>query len=159
MLRKIRRWLAENYLARKLAAMCNSFYNRVTKIEFTGGRIVAKITTGKAGATVWFQQQRSATHESEVAFLNNQLDRMSAALASSKVAASNKMLKSQIAQKRNLFKTAIDLARGKKAYYSVPRSGRIPKSPEQFMAWVMEAVNEIDPMLAWAHITLENEES
>lgn len=119
---------------------------------------MANIQMGKARGSVWFQrQQRSEGYVSEVAFLNKQLDRMSAVLASSKAAASNKRLKSQIREKRNLFQTAIDLANGKKAYYSVPRSGRVPTSGDQFMAWVMEAVSDIDPMFERAHVTLEGD--
>lgn len=113
---------------------------------------------GRIRESVWFQrEQRSEGYVSEVAFLNKQLDRMSAVLGSSQAAASNKRLKSQIREKRNLFQTAIDLANGKKAYYSVPRSGRVPTSRDQFLAWVMEAVSDIDPMFERAHVSVEGE--
>lgn len=117
---------------------------------------MANIQMGRTRGTVWFQRkQRAESYVSEVAFLKKQLDRMSAVLGSSKAAASNRMLKSQIREKRSLFQTAIDLANGEKAYYSVTRSGRVPTSGDQFLGWVMEAVSDIDPMFERAHVSVE----
>lgn len=117
---------------------------------------MTNFTTGRANSTVWFQQTKTDETKAEAAALGEQIKRMKAVLE--RLAAEGKskpILKSQIREKTNLLKAAIDYANGKRAYYPIPRSQRVsaPRTNNGFVARVADAVADITPMFERAKVS------
>jgi hypothetical protein len=112
--------------------------------------------TGKTNGTVWFQQTSTNETKAEAAALGEQVTRMKTVLARlTTERKSNPRLKSQIREKNNLLRAAIDYANGERAYYPIPRSQRVspPRTDKAFLALVAQAVADITPMFERANVS------
>lgn len=119
------------------------------------------MASGQANTTRWFQRDDQKPDAAAAKFITAQLERIDRGLAiafpNGKV--SNQKLKTEAAAKKKLLKTALDYARGKRAYLSTWKAGPLPKTEDAFVALVMREAADIPAMFERAKIPLDVHEA